>query len=81
VSVLDLKLKETVNCLERIGQISHQRDQELAKLEEELRKSNERANMLKIGARQHETENIRSIVAGFIVGAVLGAVFMNLLFI
>ena len=92
MSVLDMKLKETATCLERIGQLVYQRDKQYtetinekesrnSKLAKELRESTERVSMLEIGARQHETENIRSIVAGFIVGAVLSAVFMKLLFI
>jgi len=90
VSVLDMKLKETATCLERIGQLVYQRDKQYtetinekelrnSKLTKELRKSTERVTMLEIGARQHETENIRSIVAGFIVGAVLGAVFATIM--
>ena len=92
MSVLDMKLKETATCLERIGQLVYQCDKQYtetinekesqnSKLAEELRASTDRVNMLEIGARQHETENIRSIFAGFIVGAVLSAVFMKLLFI
>ena len=90
MSVLDMKLKETATCLERIGQLVYQRDKQYtetinekelrnSKLTKELRKSTERVTMLEIGARQHETENIRSIVAGFIVGAVLGAVFATIM--
>ena len=92
MSVLDMKLKETATCLERIGQRVYQRDKQYtetinekelrnSKLTKDLRESTERVSMLEIGARQHETENIRSIVAGFIVGAVVSAVFMKLLFI
>lgn len=92
MSALDMKLKETATCLERIGQLVYQRDKQYTetinekeskntKLAKELRESTERVTMLEIGARQHETENIRSIVAGFVVGAVLSAVFMKLLLI
>jgi len=86
VSALDMKLKETTTCLERIGQLVYQRDKQYtesineketqnSKLVKELRESTERINMLEIGARNHEKENARSIVAGIIIGAVLGAVF------
>ena len=86
MSVLDMKLKETATCLERIGQLVYQRDKQYtetinekesqnSKLTEELRESKGRINMLEIGARNHEKENARSIVAGIIIGAVLGAVF------
>ena len=90
MSVLDMKLKETATCLERIGQLVYQRDKQYtetinekelrnSKLTKELRKSTERVTMLEIGAREHEKENARTMFAGIIVGAVLGAVFMKLL--
>jgi predicted ATP-dependent protease len=86
VSVLDIKLKETSTCLERIGQLVSQRDKQYTetineqeskneKLTEELRESTGRVTMLEIGAKEHEKENARTMFAGFIVGAVLGAVF------
>ena len=89
MSVLDMKLKETATCLERIGQLVYQRDKQYtetinekesqnSKLAKELRESTERVSMLEIGARQHEKENTRTMVAGFIVGAVLGAVFATI---
>jgi len=86
MSVLDMNLKETATCSERIRQLVYQRDKQYtetinekesqnSKLTEELRESKGRINMLEIGARNHEKENARSIVAGIIIGAVLGAVF------
>ena len=90
MSVLDMKLKETATCLERIGQLVYQRDKQYtetineketqySKLAKELRESTERVTMLEIGAREHEKENARIMFAGLIVGVVLGAVFATIM--
>ena len=54
------------------------RDQSIEEKESELRESQARCNMLEIGARNHEKENTRTMFAGLIVGAVLGAVFATI---
>ena len=51
----------------------------IAEKERENRDLQGKCNMLQIGAMNHEKENARTMFAGFIVGAVLGAVFATIM--
>ncbi|GJL73869.1 MAG: hypothetical protein NMNS01_30680 [Nitrosomonas sp.] len=82
--MIQLKLEEALECLECIGQLSGMRDKEyagaldakykeIAELEEDKRRLNEQVNDLVISSNKHEKENARILIAGLVIGAIVGA--------
>lgn len=83
--MVELKLKEAQECLERIAQLSRLRDKEYAgmldgkqKEVSELEKTNRRLtadlNDSVIKIDKHDQENARILFAGLVFGAIVGAI-------
>lgn len=82
--MIKLKIKEAQECLEHIEQLAstQARDyviklsaehQKVDALEEDKRLLNARVNDLVISSDKHEKENARILIAGLVIGAIVGA--------
>ena len=78
MSVLDMKLKEAITCIEGINQIvcnqAIEKERTVIAHEKDIRQLQKNISVLKVGAKNYEKENARMMFAGFIVGMIIGIV-------